>query len=48
MGEWEEAGSTFKTIEGNSGSNDVSRQHRNMGEVYRPSTGGLGFVRVLN
>jgi hypothetical protein len=46
--EWEEPGSTFTTIEGNTSTDDVSRQHRNMDEVYRPSTGGLGFVRVLN
>jgi len=45
--EWEEAGSTFKTIEGNTATDDVSREHRNMGMVYRPGSGGLGFVRVL-
>jgi hypothetical protein len=47
--EWEEVGSTFKTVEGNAGStSEVTRQHRNMSQVYRPTTGGLGFVRVLN
>lgn len=46
--EWEEVGSTFTTIEGNTATDDVSREHRNMGLVYHPSTGGLGFVRVLH
>jgi CHAP domain len=52
--EWEEEGSTFTTIEGNTSSTSFSngghvmRQHRNMDHVYRPGTGGRGFVRVLN
>lgn len=47
--EWEAPESTFTTIEGNtSNESDVRRQHRSMSEVYRPSTGGLGFVRVLH
>jgi len=49
---WQTPGSTFTAIEGNtavgndSNGGEVMRRSRTLRQVYRPSTGGLAFVRV--